>query len=355
MNAFENCKLIIENSRAFQRGVIHTPPMTPRGTIKSSKMLTKNDGFATYVGMFLATAVLLVALFAGFSSVFGAASSSVTSQVIVGNAAPTVSAVSLNHGNAIVLNPNATTSFDINYTITDNNGCADVVETLAGTSTAYRHGGAATCATEAPTASNRSCYVRVLATRATSTCQNSITINVTDTVKIYYFADSTGNTSSSFPSDFWAAFASALDLQNATGSATSSNVNVNILTAINVTTSSLNYGTIAASSTSAVQNATGTNAGNSTTTLQLYALSTLTSGSNSIATSSQHYATSSFTFGGSEPALSATPTTLANYLLATPTSTVNVAQTTFWAVNVPAGTATGTYTGTNVFSPLFFP
>ena len=110
MNAFENCKLIIENSRAFQRGVIHTPPMTPRGTIKSSKMLTKNDGFATYVGMFLATAVLLVALFAGFSSVFGAASSSVTSQVIVGNAAPTVSAVSLNHGNAIVLNPNATRS-----------------------------------------------------------------------------------------------------------------------------------------------------------------------------------------------------------------------------------------------------
>ena len=303
-----------------------------------------------YLGMFLVAAVFMAAIFAGFSSVWGAASSSVTSQVIVGNAAPTVSAVSLNHGNVITLTPNATTSFDINYTITDNNGCTDVVD-AAGTSTAYRHGGAATCANQAPTTSNRSCYVRL--THVTSSCISSITINVTDTVGIYYFADSTGNTSSSFPSDFWAAFASALDLQNATGSATSSNVNVNVLTAINVTTSSINYSTLAASSTSALQNATGTNAGNSTTTLQLYALATLTSAPNSIATSSQHYATSSFTYGSSEPALSATPATLSQYCLAIPTSTTSVSQTTFWAVNVPAGTATGTYTGTNVFSPLY--
>ncbi|MDP2598345.1 MAG: hypothetical protein Q8P49_00775 [Candidatus Liptonbacteria bacterium] len=309
-------------------------------------MGTKTDNLLSYFGAFLAVAILILALFAGLSTVFGAGSSSVTSQVIVGNAAPSVTGVVLNHGNALTLTPNATTSFDINYTITDNNGCTDIV---ISTSTAFRNGVSATCATPNPTTSNLSCYLHVAQT--TSTCQNGVTINGTDTVQIYYFADSTGNPSSTFPSDHWAAYVTSQDISTST-SASSSAVDVNVLTAINVTTSSINYGTLAASSTSALQNATGTNAGNSSTTLQLYALNTLTSGPNSIATSSQQYSTATFAFGDGV-ALTASPVTVSGYSLTKPTSTTNVAQTTFWLLGVPAGTATGTYTGTNVFSPIF--
>jgi Right handed beta helix region len=48
-------------------------------------------------------------------------------KVVVTNSAPQVSAVSLNHGSTITLTADATTSVDINYTITDANGCSDIV------------------------------------------------------------------------------------------------------------------------------------------------------------------------------------------------------------------------------------
>lgn len=301
------------------------------------------------IGSFLLPAIIL----AGGSAFLVAFAANVTSTVIVGNASPTVSSVVLNHGNAITLTTNATTSFDINYTISDNNGCSDITAART-TSTAYRNGVAATCALVNPTTSSLNCYVNI--THVTSTCASN-SINVTDTVQIYYFAQAT-DSSSSFASDQWEAFAVAADLTGATSSvATSSAVELNTLTGINVTTSSLNYGTLSASSTTGAVNqiVTSTNAGNSSTTLQLSASATLTSGSNSIATSSQRYSTSSFTFAGTSTALTASAVAVSGFLLTAPTSTANVAQATYWGLEVPAGTATGTYSGTSVFSSLFQP
>jgi len=268
------------------------------------------------------------------------------------NSAPEVTSVVLNGGGAITLIPNATTSFNISYTITDTNGCADIVTNRA-TSTAFRSGVASTCRVPSPTTNNLNCYLFV--TRATSTCSVN-SINATDTVQIYYFAQSTGNTSSSFPSDNWTAYALAVDAANATGSATSSAVNINVLTAINVTTSSINYGTINASSTtgSTNQNATTMNAGNSSTTLKLSGTA-LTFGANSIATSSQHYATSTFTFGGAEQVLQDIATAVSGFLLPSPTSTNAVSNQTFWGLTVPAGNPTGTYSGVNTFTAVFSP
>lgn len=319
-------------------------------------MNNKNSGSA-YLGIVLLAAIMVLAVFTGFATAFGAASSTVTSEVVVGHATPTVSAVSLNHGTTpLVLTPNATTSFDINYTVTDNNGCSNI-NTNNMTSTAFRNGVNSTCAVPSPTTSNQNCYLFVASTRSTSTCQSLVTINVTDTVQIWYFADSTNGTSSTFPNDNWEAYATAGDTTNATGSATSTGVEVNVLTAVNVATSSINYGTIAANANtgSTNQTATTTNAGNSSTTLQLYALSTLTSGANSLATSSQHYATSTFTFGGAEQSLTDTAATVSGFLLTNPTSTSFVQSPTFWGITIAAGKPTGTYTGTNVFSPLFQP
>ena len=173
---------------------------------------------------------------------------------------------------------------------------------------------------------------------------------------LYYFADAT-DASSSYPNQRWSALAWARDQAGASSTATSTNVEVNTLNAIALSTSSISYGSVAAAANTGSTNQLDDviNGGNSSTTLRLSASATLTSGFNSISTSSQHYATSTFTYGGAEQALSDTATTVTGFLLLSPSSTANVSATTYWGLAVPAGTATGTYTGTNVFSALFQP
>jgi hypothetical protein len=271
-----------------------------------------------------------------------------TSTVSTGaNATPTVSAVSLNHGNPITLTPNATTSVDINFTVTDTDGCTDVFTNGRVTSTAFRSGVAATC-----TANNLNCYV---ISGATNNCVGASSANATATVALYYFASAT-DSSSSFASDTWQVKVDARDAAGAIGSSTATGVELNTLLALNVTTSSINYGTVSASSTTGSVNQSSTiqNAGNASTTLSISGTA-LVKGSTSVATSSQHYATSSFTYGGLESVLSSTVTALSNFLLTSPTSTLAVQSNVFWGIRIPAGTATGTYAGVNTFSAVFSP
>jgi hypothetical protein len=271
-----------------------------------------------------------------------------TTTISGGNAAPVVSAVSVNDGNPITLIPNTTTSVSVHFTVTDTNGCSDVFTGGAVTSTLFRSGVTAACA-----ASNLSCYITG---SVTHNCSGGSSAQATTTLALYYFADAT-DASSTYPSDTWQASISVRDTAGATSTASSSGVELNTLTAINVPTASLNYGTLSPSTNTGGtnQNATTTNAGNSSTTLQLSSLATLTSGANSISTSSQHYASSTFTYGGGEQALSGTAATVSGFTLTSPTSTTNVARSTFWGIAIPAATPTGTYSGTNVFSALFVP
>ncbi len=329
-------------------------------------MESKQPEVLNYLG------VSAIVLFLGFSffavldgvfvfsnEVFGAASSTVTASttVVVGNAAPTVNSVTLNNGSAITLTPNATTTIYVSAQIADNNGCTDLQN---GTTTilVYRSGyTSSTCLT---TSSNLSCY-RVTTFSASSTCTGGGTsVDTTSSVDIYYFADSTenaGTATSTYPAQNWLATVIFKDPSNATGSRDSSGVEVNVLLAINITTSSINYDTMSASSTSGSTNqvTTSTNAGNSTSSLQIRANSTLTSGSNSIPTSSQKYATSSFNYDTSTTTVAITDTTtpITGTTMVTPTSTTNVSKTVFWGLTIPAGTATGTYSGVNLFTARY--
>jgi hypothetical protein len=313
-------------------------------------MNAKRDVFAATVG-FLFLALIMLGTFGVLQSIFAA---NIGSQVVVGNAAPTVSSVSVNNTNNITLNPNTTTNISVNATITDNNGCVDI---NAGTTTIllYRSGvSSSTCMT---TPNNLNCY-RATAFTVSSTCSGT-SITTTSTFAIQYYAQAT-DSSSTFPTQNWMATVYFSDPFPSTGNADSlSGTTPDVLTlnAINVTTSSINYGTVPANTDTGSTNqiASSTNAGNSSTTLQLNALSTLTSGANSIATSSQHYATSTFTYGGNEQALTQTAATVNGFFLTSPTSSNLVSQATYWGLAVPGGTATGTYTGTNVFSSLFQP
>ncbi len=311
----------------------------------------QDSGRGTRRSLILGGVAALVFLF-GFIWILGAAdANNVTSKVTVASSVPTISGVTLNNASSVILIAGTTTPISVYASITDANGCNDI---LNGTATIliYRIGvGSSSCLSGGT--NNLNCYVAAAFT-ATSTCQSSVTINATTTFNMYYFAQAT-DASSSFPGSGWKATVNVTSAASATSTADSASTTVDTLTAINVTTSTINYGILQANTNTGLTNqlTTSTNAGNSSTTLQLSALATLASGSNSISTSSQHYATTTFTYGGSEQALSASPVSVTGFLLTAPTSTTNVAQAVFWGLAVPNATPTGTYTGTNLFTAVF--
>ena len=305
--------------------------------------------FSSILGSVLMGSIAVLGFFMIIQTVFGA---NISTSVIVGNASPSVTSVVLNNGTAITLTENATTAIRINFTVTDNNGCGDAFFNGGTTTTVFRAAAGAAC-----TASNLNCYIVSTSTHnCPSALSTTTSANATATVEIYYFADAT-DSSSSYPAQDWVASVSVKDSAAASNSATSTHRELNTLTAINITTTSINYGSVSAGTDTGATNqtATTTNAGNSSTTLQLRASATLVSGSNSIATTSQRYATSSFTFAGGATQLTESNVTVTSFLLLTPTSTTNVSKTSFWGLEVPSGTATGTYSGTTVFSALFQP
>ena len=283
---------------------------------------------------------------------FGAGTTqTASSTVTVGNAAPTVTNVILNGASSIVLTPNTVTAVSVNATISDNNGCSDVT---GGTTTVMIYRSSITSSTCMTTANDLNCY-RATAFTASSTCSGGTT-NTTTTFSVQYFAQAT-DSSSSFSAQNWLATVIFRDVNFTTGTADSTAQELLTLTAINVTTSSVNYGTLPASSTTGGTNqvTTSTNAGNSSTTLRLSANATLTDGASSIATSSQRYATSTFTFPGGATQLSASPVTVTGYFLTSPTSATAVDDPVFWGLEVPAGTPSGTYSGVSLFTSLFQP
>jgi hypothetical protein len=260
----------------------------------------------------------------------------------------TVSGIYINSGSIIGLTAGTTTSVPVSFTITDLNGCSSLFTGGTTTVTLYIGGVGSSCA-----ANNLNCY---RTTNVTNNCSSGNLANATATLPLYYFAQSTGNPSSTFPSDHWYASVTAQDSTNATTTATSTPNDVNFSTAINITTSSINYGTVPANSNtgSLNQQTIVQNAGNTSTTLQLSGTISVGTGG-TIATSSQHYAKSNFTYGGAESALSDALTTVSGFLLQSATTTSPVQGTIYWGFGVPPGTATGTYNATDTFTAAYSP
>jgi hypothetical protein len=311
----------------------------------------------SYFGAGLLVAIFSIALLAALQASLGGGVSgfisqvfaaNVTSTVIVGNAAPTVTNVVLNNASSVILTANTTINVSVNATISDNNGCAPDIS--QGTTTIMIYRSSITSSTCLTTTNDLNCY-RATAFTASSSCSGGTT-NTTTTFAVQYFADAT-DTSSSYSSQNWLATVNFTDPNNGTGTGDSTGQELITLNAINVTTSSINYGTIAASSTSGGTNqtATTTNAGNSTTTLQLQATVNL------IAANSQKYSTSTFNMDTSTTStvLTGSLVTVSGFTLTNPTSSNLVQRATFWGLTVVAGTATGTYSGTTVFSALYLP
>lgn len=222
---------------------------------------------------------------------------------------PTVSQVSVNGGAAITLIGNTTNPISVNYTIQDLDGCADVFTSGGVTTTLYRSGVGSACS-----ANNQNCYISSLVT--SNNCTSGTSANGTTTFSIYYFADPT-DASSTYSSENWLASVAARDSTANTNSATSSAVELNTLVSIHSTAAEINYGTVpaGANSGSVNQEAPIVNTGNASTTLLVSGTALSSPEIGVLATSSQHFATSSFIFGGTEAILSGVSQAISGFVL----------------------------------------
>lgn len=248
-----------------------------------------------------------------------ATSSDATAILEIGNTAPVISEIKLNGSLPIILVPNTTTAIDVFVEVADNNGCTDIQN---GTTTilVYRSGvSSSTCLT---TQNNLNCYIAT-AFSVSSTCTLR-SVNTTTTFGIYYFAEPTDASNSLYSSQNWLATVIFKDQGNATTSADSAGVELNSMTALELSTSSIDYGTLNSSSTTGFVNEVEgiINAGNTSSTVKVHGTA-LVKGSDRIATSSQHYASSSFYFGGTEQELQETATTISGITLLPRVSLIN--------------------------------
>src|SRR3989344_9051564 len=271
----------------------------------------------------------------------------VSTTLIVANAPPTVTNVKILNDNPIVLTANATTAITVSFPVTDSNICTDVFE-LGTVSTTLLRGGVAVYTNDNVdcTASNVDCY-RV--STSTHDCAAGVSADATATLEVYYFADATDG-SSSYSAQAWQAFVIVQDQAVASGSASSSDQELNSLTSLTSQSSTIDYGSVAANADAGATNQQQpfANTGNTTSGLTVYGTALL-SGSNEIATGQQKYATSSFTYGTDDIALTETAVSVSDTTSTNPTSTEYVLTNLYWGIAILNGQATGTYAGTSTF------
>ncbi len=219
---------------------------------------------------------------------------------------PTIGLITFNDGSNIVLSPATTTRVYASSSISDADGAGDI---LFATSTFYRSGVGSSCRYD-----EKNCYQI-----ASSSCIFAAsTSSVSCYADVQYFAQGTGVASSSFPSESWQAAITITDKQGLTNTTSSvaGLVNVGLLTAIDISTSSINYATNTAGQNTgtSTQRVAVINYGNTSTSLKVSGTD-LTSSTNSIAVTNEHYASGSFTFGNNERSLSTVTTAFTGFTL----------------------------------------
>ncbi len=259
---------------------------------------------------------------------------------------PTVGGISLNGGQNITLVEGTTTTVLATTTVTDDDGYADMV---SGTSTIYRSGvsGGANC-----NSSLANCY-QVPASQCTfSSCSGNQCL-MTCSANLEYFADSAGTATSTYTSQTWMATMSVVDSTNLYGSATiSGGVGLWPLLALEVSSPSINFGTTTPGNNTGSTNATTTvfNTGNMPIDVGV-AGNPLLSGLNSIAVNQQKYATSTFTYASCAlcQVLSGAATPVGVDIPQTNSTSTQNTGNIYFGLNVPTGSGTGSYSGTNTF------
>lgn len=256
--------------------------------------------------------------------------------IVLGNVAPTVSAVTLNGNNNITLVVATTTLIQATATVSDGNGYTDIATTTA---VIYRTSSSSSC-----TANNNDCYI-------TPACSLSLCFGTSCTAtcgaNIWYFAQPT-DSGTPWSADSWSAAVNTSDFENATGTATSSPVELLSLLGLQVA-SSINYGSFSAgqSNASLTVPVSILSVGNVSLNATLYGTN-MTSGANSVPVGNQHYATSVMSFA-SGTSLLVNPGTTLNLDIPKTSSTNPASATIEWGISIPSPQPSGNFTGANTF------
>ncbi|OGF25026.1 hypothetical protein A2331_00555 [Candidatus Falkowbacteria bacterium RIFOXYB2_FULL_34_18] len=268
------------------------------------------------------------------------------------NVAPIVSGVVIN--NTIDIAPNLKGSAEAiatsTGTVTDYNGCTDLLDA---TSTIYWESvsGAENC-----TANDNNCYkmTAVDCIEDVGSCTGDTDSNTTYTctTQIAFYAVPTDTSARYASSTVWRAALAISDDNGAFGIATSvAGVDVETNTALDVTESGINYGTMSAGSNTGNNNATTTvvNYGNSPLDAGIYGTDMIDS-PYYIRATYQEYSLINFGWGaGTDLSSSTIPYAELDVLIARPTSLTNVTDEVLWGLGLPVTTHSGDYTGTTTF------
>lgn len=268
-----------------------------------------------------------------FSSVKSATTSTVTSQVAVGNAIPVVSSVELDLPSSLVENSSVTAT--CTATITDTNGGATV---SYATATMYYSNVA-----DGPSCNddNNDCYTQIACSLGNP---SGNTIYATCTEAIWFYAIPTDGGATTWNCDVIAE-------DNQTDTATSTDATPAEIATLNAVeiTSSVAYGTLSVGATSSASQTTiATTTGNAA--LDLLSSSTdfiLAGGVATIAGDKQVYSLSDVAYE-SMTTCATTSYSSIEAVLAKPTaSPSNSTDTIYWKMSIPAGAGVGTYNSTS--------
>ena len=253
------------------------------------------------------------------------------------NAVPVVGTVILNGSNNITLTENVTTTIQATTTVSDTNGYNDI-NSVQGK--IYRSGVGSSCS-----ANDNNCYSNSAC--ATSSCSGNSCI-ATCNYNIWFFSDPTD--AGDYSSQYWEAWIKATDNSNASSSATSTGVEVNTLYALDLSTTTIDYGSLNSGSTTnnTNQTVTCTTTGNAAIDLYLYGTD-MEKGPISISVGYQEWSTSTFTYGNGT-ALTSVTSTAVEMDLSKPTNHPSTSSDDlYWGAEVPSATPKGNYSGTTTF------
>ena len=278
-----------------------------------------------------------------------------TTTYTITNVAPVISGVTLNGGSNISLNIKNAPNIDVltgSVSITDNNGCSDVV---SATSTIYLGtvSGGANCA-----ANDNNCYKTAAAYCFISGCtgdpDNDATMTAICSTSLAFHSVPTDAQAGASATSWFSRITAWDEAIFGSGSYTTLNgVEVISTAALDVTELNINYGIIQAGMDSGTKNGTTTviNFGNTPINTDVTGTDMLRGGIGPqlIGIERQQHSLNNFAFGAGTVTSSSTPDTVAT-VIPRPTSAVDVSDQIYWGIGLPLGIPSAQYEGENTFT-----
>ena len=273
------------------------------------------------------------------------------SSYVVSNVNPVVSNVVIDGGNDINLNESSTYAATITADVTDNNGC-NTTEVPTVVTSLYRSGTGYSACDTAGEEDYDNCYP---VKSCTQTSCSGAGATYSCTVNLQYHADPT-DANTPYTSENWLATVLATDDDSAQGSTESSTgVEVNSLTAMDVT-STIDYGlqTVGTNTGNLDQTTVVTATGNVGLDETLSGTDMSDGNGHTIPVNKQHYDLSQVLYSAATPLTTTDTEVELNVPKTKSVGTTTTPETgdTWWGIEIPTGTVSGTYSGQNTVTAV---